>query len=398
MKKLVFLLLGLCFLLACDQQRFDKRFTLSTKSTKPYDIKFIYDQIEKQAGELSINKEDFELNPLFDNSQGLDAYVAVTRHFYPHEYDISLLKSFVAQGNVAFIASFDISDTFKDSLLYFVEDNELSYFPPDLYEDSLQVNWFKDSSSVVFKYPGHFTYTDRLDSAYILKDNLVVSFDTLITTDSDLPVVLRLNCGLGKIYLCDNPLILSNYFLLHKDNFELINLLSRELGLDYRSVIWDDFYKNKLDDNEDDRSPVWEIISKYPALLWAFGIVLFGGLLYILMYARRDVQQVTFIKKEPSKPLAFSEALAGVYWSRKDHNSIAKKLFQQFFEYLYLQHHVSAEEVKKGNLTYISTKIGKPKEQLEAILQELVDYNHSHDITEVQLERYYFTITKFYNS
>lgn len=414
-------------LYSCNNKRFNTRFTHSITSTNPYDIKFFFEQItdSSQAGylvaeenwwilseeevdddfisESTISETNDDSNFYEDNDDSSWTYFAVSKYFEPTSQEINELKNFVASGNLAFISSFNLGETLKDSLLFFVE-NEFHFntFPPFLVPDSIKVNWLGDSLSQRFVYPGHRAIRPSLDSATLFSDTLgyrVTSFDTLMTEDNDVPTILRIRIGKGRLYLCSNPLVLSNYFLLHKQNYELINLLHKELELDQRSLVWDNYY-NKLGKkySGESKSEVWKIINQYPGLKLAFYTLLIGSLIYFLMYARRIVQTVPILPKNQNNSLAFVNSLAGVYWKRKDDAAIAQKLFHQFYEYLYLQHQINAAEVSEANIEKIAGKTGKSADALRHILTALNDYNRSKTISKEQLNRYYKYLSIFYKS
>ncbi|SOE21149.1 hypothetical protein SAMN06298216_1622 [Spirosomataceae bacterium TFI 002] len=418
--------------LSC-KSKFNKSFSLSINSTNPYDIKFFYDQLTKDStqnfyfmesswyfdqsldgeyrGEDDIEYEVDSLMLPVDSSHFSDVttneretYVVVSRYFEPEGKEIQAIKDYVAQGNIAFVSSFFIGTEFKDSLLYFVDnDFARSSFPPFLMPDTLRVNWLGDSTVTPFLYPGHVPIVPALDSATLFSDTKgyrVSSFDTLMLDDRKLPIILRLNVGKGRLYLCSNPIVLSNYFLLHKENYRLANLLYEELELANRNLLWDKYYNSlsKKRNEADSESQLWKIINQYPGFKWAFYTLLVGALLYFMMYSRRIVQEVPILPKNKNNAKAYIRTLAGVYWQRGDDNSIAHKLFHQFYEYLYMQHQINASEVKEENIDRICSKIGKSPEAFRNVLNALQDYNGSKKINKEQLNRYYKYLSIFYQS
>lgn len=425
--KYILFLTSLAAFIGCKNKRFDTRFTHSTSSTNPYDIKFFYEQIADSSNtkvvienqniwvndvieaadifyDTTEEDSDFEDSTSYVVNDSMQTYMVVSKYFDPYSTEIHELKNFVAEGNLAFISSFNIGQELRDSLLFFVqhEYNE-EYFPPMLVEDSLTIHWIGDSAVQNFTYPGHIALSPSLDSATLFSDIQsirVSSFDTLLLEENGEPILLKLHIGKGNLYLCSNPLILSNYFLLHKDNYELVNILYKELELGKRTLIWDNFYNRKLNTTSpsDNTSTIWTLINQYKGLKYAFYTILISVLLYFLMYSRRITQEIPIIPKRQNVSLSFVKTLAGVYWKRSDDTAIAQKLFHQFYEFCYLNYQLNAKDFDELSIEKVAKKMGKSPDVLRQVIEALKDYNSSKTITKGQLNKYYQYLSLFYKS
>ncbi|UBM59184.1 hypothetical protein LAG90_00735 [Marinilongibacter aquaticus] len=394
----ILICLSLCFVASSCKKKFNSRFSVSTNSSNPYDIKFFYDQLSKRTIK-KVNAPFMTVNE--ENIGGEQTYISISKAFHVESgYEVRKLREYAARGNIVFLASFNIDNAVRDSLLFFpnVQENPNAFFPPALYRKGFEAIWQTSEPPAHYKYPGHYIVPQSLDSARLLLDNNVYAFDELVTDVKGKPQILRLSCGKGKIYLCNNPLLLSNYFLLHGDNYTLLNRLFSELEIGRRTILWDDYYRKNRKQEDQKGGSFLMLFWQYAAIRWAFLTLFIACLFYFVFNTRRIVQIVDKEQKTKKSEEHFAQVISQLYWQQKDHGAIAFKFFKQFYEYLFTHFKLTADDIQKEKLTSISIKTGKSEAQFLAVLQDIEHYKSTDGINESDLLRYHKNLNHFYQN
>lgn len=411
MRRTKILLLGFLSILAiygCNNRRFSKYFTMSKTSYKPYDNKFFYDELKKLDDDFTEN--DVSLRNYSNKSWGEketeennSVFVFMIPRFHPKNYEVKALKEFVARGNTAIILSYSINETLQDSLFYLVDEsnNFLNFFPPRLERDKYQISWQNTTDSSLnkkhYSYPGHTPITTPIDSVYELSNNTISKIETILKTGGGMPKMLKMTCGKGQIYYSNSPIMFSNYFLLHKKNYQFLNEFIKETELDSRQIIWDEFYRNQESkDEKSTLSRVLGIIHQYPPLKWAFYTLLIGLALFALIYYRRISRQIPVISPLKNSAIGFTTVLSNLYWNRQDHAAIAHKIVQHLHEYLYTKFKVSHKDFTIENLDKIMQETGVDELIIKDILRQIEQMHNGIEVDKDFLNDLYANTQRFY--
>ncbi len=380
---------------------FDKTFTVSSTSYKPYDTKFFYDEIKKNASGFEEKKVSIENSGLL-GFEGASIYMVVSPQFYPTSEDIHQLKNYASNGNTAFICSFGLSTELIDSLYYSTKSDEVDIgFPPYMNEMKWHINWKEDDSTSRFSFPGHKPQVAVLDSIYLKSNDAVTQIDTLIVDEKNQIMMLEITCGEGRIFLCNNPILLSNYFLLNKNNYTFFNKIAQKINLSDSFVIWDDYYRTVRFDTNDERkkagkSAVLKVIFEHPPLLWAFYTFIAGILLFTLIYYRRIQKEVPIYASLKNNSEAYINVVSGLYWEQQNHKSIADKVITQFFDYLLSNFHIHHKDFQENELQKISQKTGRSLKLVQEIFEEISFVKSEEEIKKQVLINLYQKINSFY--
>lgn len=402
----IFLFFGLDLFSSSDK-KFDKFFTVSPNSYRPYDCKFFYDELKKNAGGgFNENKLRFDVSDYNTLESVNNTYVIVSPNFYPTSQSIHQLKKFAGSGNNVFISAYGLTTEFIDSLYYSPKSDELNTaYPPYLAESRWNITWKEDSLTTKYNLFGHKPSTSVLDSIYLRSNDLVTAIDTIITDNENRIQMLELTCGYGRIYLCNNPILVSNYFLLYKDNYTLFNRIADKINLADNNIIWDDYYRtiNNLEDNSRDstgigRSEVLRVIFKNPPLVWAFYTFLAGTFLFLIIYYRRIQKPIPIYNTPKNNSEAYISVVSGLYWEQQNHKSIADKIITQFFEYLTHNHHIHAKDFQESELEKIGHKTGRSLESIREIFDEISSIKSQDEISKQSLMSIYQKINAFYQA
>lgn len=383
---------------------FDKTFNVSTTSYKPYDCKFFYDKVKKLAANGFEERKTAFYADYYE--EGKTTYMVVSPYFYPSSESIHQLKNFAADGNNVFICAYGLSNELADSLFFSTRSDEVNIgFPPYLEETKWNINWQNADSTTQYKYPGHKPYVAVLDSLYLLSNNAITDIDTLVTDNQKKIQMLEITCGSGKIFLCNNPILVSNYFLLHKNNYTFFNKVSNKLELSNNHIVWDDYYRSKRysdasdDENQSNKageSAVLKVIFQNQALRWAFYTFIAGIALFILIYYRRIQKEVPIYTSLKNNSEAYINVVSGLYWDQQNHKSIADKIITQFFDYLSNTFHIHPKDFQENELQKISQKTGRSLQSIKDIFNEIAHVKAQEEISKQNLNSLYQKINSFY--
>lgn len=402
----VYLVLLILTITACNNRRFSTYFTMSETSYKPYDNKFFYDELKKldddfTENEVSLRNYSNKSWGKKESEENNNVFVFMIPRFHPKEYEVKALKEFVARGNTAIILSYSINQTLQDSLYFKVDASNgfHNYFMPDLDRGDYRFMWKNTADTLLtdkeYRYPGHTPIATPLDSVYELSNNNVSQIEPLLVNDGGMPKMLKMTCGKGKIYYSNSPIMFSNYFLLHKKNYQFLNEFIKETGLDSRHIIWDEYHrKQKSKDEKSTLSRVLGIIHQYPPLKWAFYTLLIGLALFALIYYRRISRQISVISPLKNSAIGFTTVLSNLYWNRQDHAAIAHKIVQHLHEYLYTKFQIAHKDFTLENLDKITQKTGVDALIIKDILRQIEQLNNGIEVDKAFLNDLYSSNSK----
>lgn len=167
---------------------------------------------------------------------------------------------------------------------------------------------------------------------------------------------LKINYGRGHVYLHAEPLILTNYYLLKKENQNYIQDVFSFLP--NRETYW--FQESETESSQSPLRFIWA----NPPLRNAWLIFLFSVFIFILFNAKRRQRVVPIMEPLKNKSVEFIRSIGNLYMQEGDfHDMMAKK--SQYFlsrvrtELLIDTHNLDEEFEKKLQL-----KTGKSSEKI----------------------------------
>ncbi|WP_290709035.1 DUF4350 domain-containing protein, partial [Flavihumibacter sp. CACIAM 22H1] len=199
-------------------------------------------------------EEEAESEPALER----ELYMIVSPQFYPTEKEQELLLRYVSNGNHLFIAAFDFGKSFLDTLKL-----QLDYQGLIFNQKDTLLYLIRSSTNELVKpygYPGF-----GMDQFFVFQEAL--DWEILGQTRQEKPNFIRIRKDSGSITLISNPLLLSNFFLLHKNNHEAFEAMMAGLPAHYSRIWWDEYYRHA----DPDRSSFSSlgVFMKYPSLRWA---------------------------------------------------------------------------------------------------------------------------------
>jgi hypothetical protein len=388
---------------------FDPNITYSTKTYRPYDTRFAYEQFKKKAGKgfvLNETKFDYQ-NPNYLDTTSI--LVIVSPYFLPNQLEMNALSDYVDRGGNLLISSFSISTNLFNTVLDDSTDTAdipvYPDYPPTSFSDSLTIFWkdpyAEDSTAVAYTYPG-------IKPFYVLDSQVINSVYTTthVYDHYGQKVLDEVQIGKGRMFIVHSPITLTNYFLLHKQNYRYLNQIFDLLEMKNRKVIWDKFYERYQTQRPEDtgepeqagESYFWKVIKEHPPLMWAVLTFFLTISLFILLFSRRMQAPIRVIPEVKNNSVEFIKAVSGLYWLKQDHKKIGEKITSQFYDFMSTNYRFVPKDITLENVEKIAQKTDKKPEEIEGILLIINHIEESEAIYKKTLIDFYRKVYRFMNS
>ena len=309
----------------------DLRESFSYRDSRPFGTSVAYAVTKRMYAneKIEINKKTFADNYGWDYDTA-SLYINISRNYYVTERDAESLMDFIYKGNTALISAANF-DTILLNKLYCKENEQL--FLSDNNIASLKNTFvrFNDNLSLYDeKYSYYYlpfkNYFSEINGSYAR----IIGYN-----EAGKANFFVFMWGKGRIYFHNEPRALSNYFLLNKNNYLYMQEILQMMPEKPSNIYWDNYYSNKnFAPNNNSGNSTLGTLLKYPPLAKAFFIALALLLLYMFFNSKRRQRVVPVIKKPENTSIAFAEAIAGLYFNKKDNKIIADKIITYFNEYI----------------------------------------------------------------
>jgi hypothetical protein len=385
----------LAVMLSCNNKNSlpSLRETFSKDDKIPFGTYVAYNQLQQlyYRNDIQDEKENFETNwrAIYNSTFDTGAlYVCISRNLYLSDNDVASMLEYVSNGNTLFISSQNISQNLLDTLGCSVVNDESDDWQ-SLTNTSVQMQSSLELDSSTYGYfflpfKSHFSKYDT-SHAEILGVN-----------DSGQPNFILNFYGKGRLYLHCEPRALSNYFLLRKDNYRYLQNLLAFTPPTVEHVFWDDYY-NKHNYLHSSNS-TFSILFQYPAMGWAFWLLLIALLLYILFGGKRRQRIVPVISPMKNTTVAFTETIGRLYFQKKDNKNMADKMITYFFEQIRNQFFLNTNQINDDFITTLSRKSSVPKETTEELFKTITGIQDKSSISDQELLLLNQQIENFYKN
>ncbi len=212
--------------------------------------------------------------------------------------------------------------------------------------------------------------------------------DSCGDSDADwLPILVRVPVGEGSVVITTGARLLTNIALLDHDTLPFADALAR--ALPEAPII------RKVDTFAGGRpsSPIY-VLTRYPALLWAWYTFLALGVLLVVAYARRRQRPQAPRVAPRNETAAFVSTVAALYRSRGDHANLTRKMASRFrhvaFDVYGLPHrHQTAE--------HTAARVGMPLGDAEALIRWVDRAEAGHLTTASEVEEFAELLAPFHD-
>jgi len=375
-------------------RKMDERITLREKDKIPYGTaaaRSLLPSLFPNATILSDNKspgywEDISLN------SDRQALILMSGYFNADEYELKKIMDFAENGNYVFIIGRGFSTDAQTAFNFsYAQNNYSALF--NVVEDSLRMKLEKPSfsSDSLYIYPGTkfeswFETLDTNHSVVLGRNETHVNF-------------IRMNIGEGAVFIHAAPLAFSNYFILHKNNIHYFEQALSVIPNDVGKIVWNEYYLNKKVNNDREREPNWlGILFHYPPFKWGFLTALLGILLFVLLGSRRKQRLIPAHPKPRNESLDFVKTMGRLYYDRRDHPNLAKKMAIYFLEYVRSTYKLPTHILDEQFIEALYFKSGFAREDLNDIVSFVQYLQDNGSVDEQQLIHFHNQLESFYQN
>ena len=186
---------------------------------------------------------------------------------------------------------------------------------------------------------------------------------------------------------------------MQKDNFKYSrNLFSFTPSIP-EHVYWDDYYyKRNYPGNESGERTSLGVLLQYPAMAWAFWLLLMLFGLYVFFGGKRRQRIVETIAPNTNTTLTFTETIGRLYLQKKDNRNIADKLITYFLEHIRNQNYFKTSQVNDEFSTNLRRKSNNGKEGTEKLFESSGAVQQTMEVSDQQLLLLNQQIENFYKN
>jgi hypothetical protein len=387
--KYVNILLLLVALASCKKKQVmpSLRETYFYNDANPFGSSFAHDYTQSVfADDFERSKKEFA--DCYDLHYGSNSvYISVTKQFYPSRRDIDAINTYVSHGNTFVVSASDFNEKFLnefDSLktgsnfLSFGMENTGAAVEPDT---ASNYNYF------YYPFNSYIEYASSEPHKYLGKNN---------SDRNNCVVIFK---GKGKLIVHNEPRLFSNYFLLTGSNYNYLNSLLGYLRGESNSVTWDTYYQRKTHQTDDDDNKnsfsTFSTFLKYPETRSAFWLGLALLILFLLSGLKRKQRIVPIIKQTENSTVAFSEAIARLYLSKKDNKLIADKTITFFNDHIRSKYLINMNYHNTGYAELLSRKADIDIDTTEKLAQLMRTIDRNSTVSNEELLQLHSLTQKF---
>ncbi|WP_276134662.1 DUF4350 domain-containing protein [Polluticoccus soli] len=324
---------------------------------------------------------------------GLDLFVS--------ESELESLLSFARRGNEVLIFSSTLDPKIEDAFGCYKQARGLEEVK---LSDENTGRQNIDALSLKLQTNKTFGYEGRSLQGYFQLKNLpadsVQTDNKLFSTVPDslgffknTPNFIRYNIGRGHIAFHAAPLVMSNYFLLQKNNRQYLDGIWQTIPSDISAIYWNEYFKHSSEGA--DLGVLW----KYPATRWALIIAAITLLIYVAFESKRRQRIIPIIEKPENSSVSFIETVGRLYYNTGDHNNIAEKIIQHFLEWVRLSYHLNTNELNEHFATQLAHKSGLDIDEVQHVVRSIHNIRlRNIGVDEMTLVALHQQLEHFYNN
>lgn len=418
----------------------------------PYGTFLFYELLKKKYSEekkkIKVIDDDFrkELNDTVNKKP--EIYFLISNSMKLNKDEKIALKSFVENGNYAFISIEEFPETFKEIIneTHFIETTrmertKINFYPSSLrnkksyYEffyiyENEKNSWPWKSFKSKTNYPDEDYYIETGEKEYdydsdpgiyeedLHHNNIVPGeMDSLYSnylsyehnTDSN-DVFIRVNYGEGAFYFHSIPISFTNLSLLKEKNVEH---MERVLScLPDAQPVWDKYgqmdftlYMEKFGNSPDsgsgfDRprnSPLQFILSKQ-SLKWAYYVLLGTLLFYILFQMKRKQKIIPAVAKNENSSLDFIDTVSKLYLQQYKHKNILRHKYRILLNFIRERYYLSAAKPDQQYISMLSKKSQLEEDRISRLFATFESIEKSTNVSDEMLITVHQQVEYFYKN
>jgi hypothetical protein len=432
----LFGLLLLSLMCNASKKKTDWRKSFEHNNKNPYGTFLAYSMLPQLFPNATINDTKKIFSEYAYDDEGNDETnklkIIIAENFYLTHAEINRFLSFIKKGNYVMISAADIERGLL-ALFNVHQANGINAFNPyqnSKVKESIDgVNFIPNQyiklfpSKDTFKFD--FTNGLQMDESFNVvhykdgveaKTNSTYNYDEQSEFDEELPNIssksyevtelgnrnneytnyIMIRYGKGKLFIHCAPLLLSNYFLLQKNNRSYWEKMCSFIPADVEQIEWHQFYNRNREYAKHKEQNIFGSLWQYP--MWRIAILLtvFGLLLYVLFNSKRRQREIPIIPPTTNNSLEFVETIGQLYYNKLDHKNISEKMIAHLLEKIRGKYNVATNKVTDEDfINVLALKSGANKNTIVDLMNTINTCRSNAVITETQLVHLYKQIQIF---
>ncbi|WP_207493337.1 DUF4350 domain-containing protein [Aridibaculum aurantiacum] len=361
----------------------DWRVTLSKTDKNPFGCSIFFDRLKDVFPGAAVQSYRMPVYNQLNNFDGYNnAYLLVSESLPVSDTDVEEMLEFVSQGNYVLASASNLSKSLLDTL--------------KLDTEQFLTAFSADSATINFTDPAIRSAKD-----YSLRRNTLNEYFSKIDSAGSAILgvnnkgqanLVRIPYGEGFFLVHANPLVFSNYFILHKDNAAYTATVLSYLPATVERIMWDEYYNlGPLGA----ATPLRFFLSN-DYLRWALRLSLIGMLLYVLFEMKRRQRIIPVIAPLRNSTVHFIKTIATVFLQQKDNRSLAGKKITYFLEFVRNRYFIATNHLNEEFVELLSRKSGVSKEETNHLVQLIYSVQQAEQVPDNYLLVLNNKIDQFY--
>lgn len=310
--------------------------------------------------------EENQLYVLFDSNIGFDSL------------DRSALLDFVNAGNSAFISTNSLDSKIFDTLHITTGYTEVDF---SSYVNGINVSTF--DHDFFERRDSNYTFTIRRNNRYFKSiDTIRNEMIAIAYADNTTELAfVKIPFGDGYFYLHNQPLLLTNYYIISDEGKRYVERLCSYLPS--YDIIWDTHYKavNQLQS----RSPL-NVVLSHASLKWAYWLTILGIVLLFLFRTKRRQRIIPIVSPPTNDSVEFTKTMGSLYYNTASNKTLALKKISVLKEYLSSQFYLKDISFNDEEVKVIVNKTDISKDEVERLFKMIDNVNSAQEISVAQLK------------
>lgn len=353
--------------------------TYSVKDKIPFGL-YVFDKEADTIFENRIRKILQTPYEFFDSEYDWDTeeYDVDGTFFYVNSYNdidqqsIEEIMTFVSKGNTAFISSGGFSQKLLDSLglntnyRFSYKDSTRTYLTNKKFR-AAKYNITVGSSQIYF---------DKIDTL----NTVVLGYQALDSIKEKFVNFVKTPYGNGNFYLHTQPAVFTNYHLLKNKNYtyteNILSYLPKE-----QPIYW---YTKGQTGEVINESPL-RFIASEPSLRYAWYLLIFTGLVFLIFNIKRKQRIVPIIKPLENTTVDFTKTIGNLYYQEKNHYTITEKKITYFLEKIRTQYMLDTKVLDENFVKKLQLKTSKDEKDIQKVVDLINKFRKYNQSTEQDL-------------
>jgi hypothetical protein len=354
----------------------------------PYGTYVLYNELPQLFPNSKIKKVTIPPYLFLKDSTINGTYLFIDKGFNFSESELNKFLKFVSRGNQVLIATHGINiDTLhlKTKLLHSTALKEAPYF-------TLVNKIFKGKEYQFDREYNNFVFeeVDTLSTTVLGKTGLVNQKNERVARGINF---IKYKYGKGSFLFSTYPEAFINYTLLKSPNQDYAAGVLSYLD-NPKNIYWDAYYKTGKSQIS---SPLYYVLSQ-KSLKTAYYLLLSGVLVFVLFGGKRVQRIIPIITPLKNQTLAFTYTVAGMYFKKEAHKTIASHKIRYFLKEIREKYQLNIDIYKNNFAQVLALKLGKNREEIEKAITYIKQIESQTEVSKeelVILNKYINNTTKY---